>query len=190
MTRTTARMRVAATRAAKATGLARFARNERGVTAVEFGLVATPFVALIFAILETALVFFGQQTLETATANAARLIRTGQAQQQGFTATQFRQTICDQVLDLFNCNSGLEMDVRTYKTFDEINLAKPVDDTGHLAADDFNYVPGHGTDIVVVRVFYEWPTFSTLLGLNLGNMADGKHLLAATAAFRNEPFPW
>ena len=128
--------------------------------------------------------------LETATANSARLIRTGQAQQQGFTANQFRDSICGQVLDLFNCTSGLSMDVRTYQTFDSINLLNPVDENGQLVTNNFTYQPGNGTDIVVVRVFYEWPTFSSLLGLNLNNMANGKHLLAATAAFRNEPFPW
>ena len=42
----------------------------------------------------------------------------------------------------------------------------------------------------MVRAFYEWPVFVNLLGTNLATMANGKHLLAATAAFRNEPFPW
>ena len=41
---------------------------------VEFGLVAVPFLGLTFAILETALVFFAGQTLETAVADSARLI--------------------------------------------------------------------------------------------------------------------
>ena len=44
----------------------RFVRQEDGVAAVEFALVAAPFLALIFAILETALVFFAGQALETA----------------------------------------------------------------------------------------------------------------------------
>ncbi len=40
----------------------------------------------MFAIMETALVFFASQTLETAVADSARLIMTGQAQNQNFTA--------------------------------------------------------------------------------------------------------
>ena len=44
----------------------RFARAQDGAAAVEFALVAAPFLALIFAILETALVFFAGQTLEAA----------------------------------------------------------------------------------------------------------------------------
>jgi hypothetical protein len=92
-------------------------------------------------------------------------------------------------MSLFKCDTGLFLDVRTYQTFDSINLTKPVDDDGKLKK-DFTYEPGHGGDIVVVRAFYEWPTFSKLLGLNYSNLADGNHLIAATAAFRNEPFPW
>ena len=169
--------------------LACFRRDQTGATAIEFGLIAAPFIALIFAILETSIIFFAGQTMETAVSNAARLIRTGQAQQQGFDADKFKETICEQVMSLFDCYSGLVFDVRTHETFDSINLSKPLDEDGNLAP-DFTYEPGNGGEIVVVRAFYEWPTYSKLLGLNLSNLANGNHLLAATAAFRNEPFPW
>src|SRR6187551_2094422 len=68
----------------------RFARRDDGAAAVEFGMVAAPFLALMFAIMETALVFFASQTLETAVADSARLIMTGQAQQGSFTQAQFK----------------------------------------------------------------------------------------------------
>ena len=182
-------VRELAGRAAERVGLARFRRDQTGATAVEFGLVAAPFLALMLAILETSIIFFAGQTLETAVSNAARLIRTGQAQQQGFDANKFKDQICMQVMALFDCNGELVFDVRTYQTFDSINLNKPVDANGNLKT-DFVYQPGKGGEIVVVRAFVEWPTFSKLLGLNFSNLADGNHLLAATAAFRNEPFPW
>jgi Flp pilus assembly protein TadG len=166
-----------------------FRRDERGATAVEFGLIALPFIALMFAIIETALVFFAGQAMENAVANTARLVRTGQAQEQGLSASQFKQRICDQIMALFNCEGGLYVDVDTFTTFDSINLAKPVDDDGNLKT-DFKFEPGHGGDIVVIRAFYEWPVLIRLLGLNLSNMSNGTHLLSATAAFRNEPFPW
>lgn len=179
------------TRAVKRLGRrgARLQHDERAATAVEFGLLALPFVALSLAILETALLYFAGQSLETAVANSGRLIRTGQAQQQGMSATAFKQTICDQVGVMFDCSNGLKLDVRTFATFDSINLTPPVDQNGNMT-NNFNYLPGKGGDIVVVRAYYEWPTFSKLLGLNFSNLADGNHLLAATAAFKNEPFPW
>ncbi len=43
---------------------------------------------------------------------------------------------------------------------------------------------------MVVNAYYEWPVFINKLGNNLADMPDGTHLLVATAAFRNEPFPW
>ena len=67
----------------------RFARGEDGIAAVEFGIVAAPFLALMFAIMETAIVVFASQTLETAVADSARLIMTGQAQSSSFTEAQF-----------------------------------------------------------------------------------------------------
>lgn len=169
----------------------RFRRDEKGATVVEFGLLALPFFALIFAILQVGLVFFAGQTLDTAVANAARLIRTGQAQQQAFNLSTFKSQICSQVSALFtSCTTKLQLDVRTFATFDKVDLTMPVDQDGKLKTDQFTYSPGHGGEIVVVRAFYEWPTFSKLLGFNLSNLSNGNHLLAATAAFRNEPFPW
>ena len=52
--------------------------------------VALPFLALTFAILETALVFFAGQTLEAAAAESGRLIMTGQAQTQHFDKAAFK----------------------------------------------------------------------------------------------------
>jgi Flp pilus assembly pilin Flp len=167
----------------------RFGRDENGAIAVEFAIVATPFIALMFAILETALVFFGGQLLESAISNSARLIRTGQAQQQGFTAEQFKDSVCSQVMSVFDCYGGLVLDVRKYATFDSVNLGMPLDEDGNLIVDE-EYQPGKGGEIVVVRAFYKWTTFSRLLGLDLTNMSGGYRLLASTAAFKNEPFPW
>lgn len=45
----------------------RFRRNGRGSAAVEFALVAPVFFALLFAIIETGVMFFGSQQLETIT---------------------------------------------------------------------------------------------------------------------------
>src|SRR5262245_40122344 len=116
----------------------RFVRANDGVTAVEFAIVATPFFALMFAILETALVFFGQQTLETAVATAARQVRTGQAQAQGFSSVQFKQQICQVVVSLFDC-SKLKFDVRTYATFDSLDLDAPLNSIEELDDSAFQY---------------------------------------------------
>jgi Flp pilus assembly protein TadG len=165
----------------------RFIRQNDGAAAVEFGLVAAPFLALVFAIIETAVVFFAGQTLETAAADSARLVMTGQAQKQGFDQAKFKTEVCKRIFGLFNCSAGVQVDVRTYASFGSVNLSKPIDKSGNLV-NDFTYNPGGPGDIVVVRLLYQYPVYVSLLGLNLADMAGGKRLIVATAAFRNEPY--
>lgn len=165
----------------------RFAKKEDGAAAVEFAMVAAPFLALIFAILETAIVFFAGQVLETATADSARLIMTGQAQKGGLSQEQFKTEVCKRVLGLFDCDGGIKVDVRTYSSFASANTSKPIDANGNVTFTPA-YQPGAPGDIVVVRMLYEWPVYASLLGLNLSDLAGGKRLLMATAAFRNEPY--
>ena len=167
--------------------LRNFRRDRRGAAAVEFALVSVPFFALVFAIVETALVFFAGHVLENGVTQAARLIRTGQAQQQQLDQSAFKQEVCARITGLFNCEGGLKLDVRIFKDFGEIDLSAPIDDDGNLD-DDFVFEPGSGGEIVVVRAFYEWPTFVPGFGNNPTKLANGKRLLASAATFRNEAF--
>ena len=80
-----------AARVAVGAVLRRFARRQDGAAAIEFAMVAAPFLAMVFAIMETAIVFFAGQALETAAADSARLIMTGQAQTQGFDQAKFKE---------------------------------------------------------------------------------------------------
>jgi Flp pilus assembly protein TadG len=166
----------------------RLARRDDGAAALEFALVAAPFLALLFAIMETALIFFASQTLETAVADSSRLVMTGQAQNQGFDQTAFKNAVCSRIYGLFNCGS-LMVDVRTYNDFSAANTGLPIDQNGNLQ-NNFVFQPGTAGDIVVVRLMYQWPVYVSLLGLSnsLSNMAGGYDLLMATAAFRNEPY--
>jgi Flp pilus assembly protein TadG len=165
----------------------RFARQQDGAAAVEFGLVAAPFLALVFAIMETAIIFFSGQALETAVADASRLILTGQAQTQGFSQSQFKNAVCGKIYGMFDCQNGVYVDVKTFTSFANVAMNNPVDGQGNFQ-NNFTYQPGGPGDIVVVRLFYQWPVYVSLLGFNLTNMNGGKRLLVATAAFRNEPY--
>ena len=166
----------------------RFIRHQNGTTTVEFAMLAAPFLAMMFATIETAVVFFAGQALETAGADSARLIMTGQAQTQGFDQAKFKQAVCAKIYGLFNCSTGLYVDVKNYSSFSAINTAKPLDAGGNLETGTFGYTPGGPGDIVVVRLMYEWPVYVSLLGLNLADSAGGKRLLMSTIAFRNEPY--
>jgi Flp pilus assembly protein TadG len=167
--------------------LRRFVRHRNATTSLEFGLLAAPFVALAFATLQTGIIFLAGQTLETAAATSSRLILTGQAQTQGWSAAQFKQQVCDAITGLFNCQSSVYIDVETYSTFAAANMAVPVEG-GNFQTSDMGYNPGGPGDIVVVRVYYQYPVFMNLLGFSLSDLNGGKDLLAATAVFKNEPY--
>jgi Flp pilus assembly protein TadG len=160
-----------------------FVRREEGAAAVEFALVAAPFLALLFAIIETGLYFFAGQTLETAVADTTRLIMTGQAQGANLDKAGFKQELCKRIYGLFDCDK-IQIDVRKVPSFAAADLSRPPDAEGT----GFVYQPGAAGDIVVVRVVYPWPVYVSLLGFDLSDAGGGTRLMMATAAFRNEPF--
>jgi Flp pilus assembly protein TadG len=176
-----------AARLLAASAMRRFFRQRTASSTIEFGLLAAPFIAMAFAIMQTGIIFFAGQTLETAAATAGRLILTGQAQTQGWTAAQFKQQVCNAISGIFNCQNGIYIDVETYSSFAAVNLGMPVTN-GNLNTADLGYNPGGPGDIVVVRLYYQYPVYVNLLGFNLSNLNGSLDLLAATAVFKNEPY--
>src|SRR6478609_5943817 len=182
--------------------LNRFRRNRRGATVVEFALVAPMFFALLFAIIETAIMFFASQVLETVTQNSARVILTGQAQaQNGSVAacqvtagvvsacdqTTFKTYVCSQIPAMFDCDK-LYVDVQSYSnSFASVTLSDHVTN-GTFDGSGLGFNAGTAGQVVVVRLFYQWPIFVTGLGYKLFNINGNKRLLVATVAFQNEPF--
>ena len=162
-----------------------FARQQEGAAAIEFAIVALPFFALIFAILETALVFFAGQTLQAATTDAARLIMTGQAQTANYTAADFKNQVCARIYGLFNCSDGMTVDVKNYSTFGAVNTTAPVTN-GDFDSSKTGYTLGGPGCIQVVTLYYKWPVIVPMLGLN--NLNGNNRLLQATAVFKNEPY--
>jgi Flp pilus assembly protein TadG len=173
-------------RLAAAGALRRLVRQQDGAVAVEFGLVAAPFLALVFAIMETAIIFFAGQALETAVADSSRLIMTGQAQNASYTASSFKTAVCAKIFGLFDCQNGVYVDVQKFSSFASVTNNSPVSNGTFTPPNNYN--PGGPGDIVMVRLFYQWPVYVSLLGFDLSNLNGGKRLLAATAAFRNEPY--
>lgn len=159
-------------------------RREDGATTVEFAMIAVPFVALLVAMTQTALVFFAGQVLQSAASEAARLVMTGQA--QGMTAGQFQQAVCTNAGGFFTC-SQLQVNVQTFTSFASATGANPIQN-GKLNTSGFGFSPGKPGQIEVVQVFYPWPLGTDLLGLHLTDVNGDSHLLAATAVFRNEPY--
>lgn len=180
--------RSAKARATKA--LARFARAKRGSAAVEFAMVALPFLVLMFGIIELGIVFMVSTTLEGATDNAARKIRTGEFQTTGGnTKAAFKTLVCNGMSWLSStCNASLYVDVQTFADFNGLSNA------GQANSQTFDgttcWSAGQAGDVVLVRSYYEWTLFTPLLNAALENRGtgSGKRLMSASTAFRNEPF--
>lgn len=183
-----------------------FVRDERGVTAIEFGLLALPFFSILGAILETSLVFLSSQVLDSAVQDVSRLVRTGQAQQAAVTPARFKTLVCDRLYGLFpNCND-LHVELKVINAFADIDMTPPVNWT--CSAPQSGQTPaqaaaacaswtrpeafafGRGSDIVAVQVYYKWPLIVPFGGLGLGNLPDGRRLMGAASVFRNEPFTY
>jgi Flp pilus assembly protein TadG len=182
----------AASTAAAKSVFRRFRGNRRGSAAVEFALVAPVFFALLFAIIETGIMFFASQALESLTQNAARQVLTGQAQTNPSIKTlqDFTSAVCPPgsvQFVLFSCDQVF-VDVKTYTAFSNVVINSQIDAKGNFDPSSLSYTPGGPGDIVVVRVFYQWPLFVTGLGYNIANLSNNKRLLVATAAFQNEPY--
>lgn len=183
------------TRAKKRAGALRLIRsvrqNEDGVTAIEFGIIAMPFLFLIVAMLETALVFMTTLDLENAVKDASRQIRTGQAQVAGLSSSQFRDLVCDQTSLIANCKTTdkLIVDVRSYDDFQAIsfNPSDYYDDEGNFTGGE-QFSMGSGLKVVVVQVYYKMSLFAQIPFVGLADSGPSSRMLNAIAVFRNEPF--
>ena len=172
----------ARTRLARLAG--RFARAERGATAVEFALVALPFMMLIFAMIELGVVFLVSLTLVNAVIDAGRTIRTGEVQTTGGTAATFKTTVCNKMSWLgSSCSGALSVDVRTFTDYASSNTS--ASDT--TVPGTMKWSPGAPGSIVLVRAYYTWPLITPLMRTGLQS-ADGKRIIYAATAFINEPY--
>jgi len=158
-----------------------------GSAIVEFALIAPVFFLMIFALMEIGIIFFAQSTLQKATNDVARLVRTGQVQNGAMTQTQIHDRVCSDIAPLIPCDSNLRVDVESFSNFGGETFSAPLNASGNFNTDNA-YVPGTSCSVVLVRIYYGWTVFTPVLTPFLTNMAGDKHLLYAAASFRNEPF--
>jgi len=164
-------------------------RDRSGATIIEFALVAAPFIALILATIQTSLVFFAQQTLETTAEKTARQLVTGTAQENGVSQPAFKAAACSNLPSFMKC-SNLMIDVETADSFEDVDTSTPVltyDKHGNVN-NAWKFDTGSAGSIIVMRTMYQLPVIRGPLGFNLSNMGEGKRLLVATTVFKSEPY--
>jgi Flp pilus assembly pilin Flp len=174
----------------------RFGPNKDGATAVEFAILAVPFMALLFSIIELAIVFFISSTVNHSMQETAREIRTGQFQATCGGVDEFKQKVCDGMSGLGNCQANLRIDVVTSPTGRFLpNLLPPTPTTedpsspGEPQILPDTYVSTPAGAVVVVRAQYYHPLSIPGPLTRLANQPGNRRLISASTAFRNEPFP-
>ncbi len=197
-----------------ATVLARFVAARRGATALEFAIVAMPFLFMIFAVFEIALIFMVNVTLESAVITAARQIRTGQnltvnglgtSPSYNYTAVNtFRQLVCSYMSwQQTQCSAGvaaassssattdsLVVDIRDPASFGSLSEPGPTNSSNQLLQYDGtkSFCSGVAGGVVVVRAFYPWKIITPFLATYFTKDANGDVVLQAASVFKNEPY--
>jgi len=171
----------------------RFRKHDDGATAVEFALIAMPFMAMMFGIITIGLYFFITFTLESAVERASRLIRTGQAQTQEppMTVEQFKQEVCDLAPPFADCAGKIRVNVTEFPGgFGAITPPSCTNSSGNLVPNPppGDTVPGAAGTVVLVTVCYEWELAQNMPYLELGKMGNGSALIRASTTFRTEPY--
>lgn len=182
--------------------LARFARDRRGSTAIEFAALAIPFSLLVFAILESCLSFAGQEVLTNATDDIARQLRTGQIRANAVSVDALTQNICArlEILMAKDCKDRLQIDLRKYDSYVEAAGYTYKIANGDIvlmkgaSVDPKQFVaePGENETINMLRVFYRWPVITDFMATYMAGLdfkGERKATLHfATNTWRNEPY--
>ena len=177
----------------KPSKLEEFLREESGVTALEFAIVAVPFLMFAFGVIGIGLHFFTQNALDHAVSSAARKIRTGQAQKTGTTVAEFKQAVKDAAGPTIDMDK-LRIHMITGDNWNEISPPNCLDGTGQQVdgtgndADAVGDHSGGAGKVVMVTACYEWEMAKIVPFLNLGKMANGSQLIQAATTFRTEPY--
>ena len=180
--------------------LARFGRDAEGAAAVEFGLIAMPFFALIGAIIQFAFVhIWVGQNLDFHLQRAVRNLFTGSFQTSNSTVTNqttllnnLKTAMCQSngkaMVTVFKCGD-VKLNVAVASSFASSSAASPVNASTKTWNNNFEgYTNPQPCQIVVVTAAVTVPNYFKLLNPGVATMSDGSHFLMATSVFRTEPY--
>lgn len=151
-----------------------FHADQTAASVVEFALVAAPFLAILFGILELAFIFIVNVSLSIAMAGFATQLRTGQLQAPGLSATAStgsqidlagaKTLLCNQmlILQLATCTQRLQIDVRPLTSFAQTASTAPVSGSTFNSA-NLCYYSGNSGNVVEIRAWYLYAISDPLL---------------------------
>jgi len=159
-----------------------------GAAAVEFALVGSTFMMMLLASFEFGYMLFVQSALDNAARDAARLIRTGQAQMSSNPTSTFQTLLCDDVGSLISCGNIIyQAQAFNAWTDAQTAMATPATRTANGTYVSTGFNPGSQGQILVVTVTYNYPFFTPWIAGLLGGSTNSA-LLMSTVVFQNEPY--
>ena len=161
-------------------------RDRSGAAAVEFSLVALPFIILVIGILDIALMFFVDGALDSALHMAARDVRTGRSATENWDLSAFKEEVCDGLAWSFDCSSNLLVSTTEMNDLSAVTFQSGVSD-GVLSVTE-TFSSGTPDSYMMIQAFLPWPSWLAPLGVATAHLDDGRYVLSATALFRNEPY--
>lgn len=167
----------------------RASADSRGSVAVEFGLLALPFFALIFVIMESGYQLFVTSALDHAVRVESRQIQIGTAQLADMSAGEFKNKICSRLPVVSACEN-LTIDVRVVgdwmKVTDRFRFASFTDRRLSSIGADSEFCLATDNQIVLVRTFLTLPVISGFWLVS--DNGAGSRGVTANHFFRVEPF--
>lgn len=161
-----------------------------GVTAIEFSMLAAPFIFTLVTIVELALMFTSASMIEASTYKASREIRVGAIQQATPNPEQqeqlFRQALCAEAVVLINCDSIIVEAVNIGAFTNHELYEAQFDDNGLLLSQGFD--PGGVNDVILIRSFARYRFSTPLVGYLLGSGESGAMDFMSTVVLRTEPY--
>ncbi|MEE7446798.1 TadE family protein [Methylobacterium radiotolerans] len=170
----------------------RFAGHRTGASAVEFALLAAPFLALLGVVAESGVIAIEQQSLDIAVDRSVRQLRTGTFQDgsDGSDPSQrLRKIVCTGPSALFPC-ADLRLDVSRTPSFSASQPAEPFDKATKTWTPGFGqrFECPQGGDTVTVRVAVPVMRLFQMLDFTGRIMSDKTQLLVTTEIFRAEDY--
>lgn len=167
-------------------------RDRRGVTVIEFALLAPILLPMVFSLFELGLLYTKLAMLDHAISNAAKTVYIGQATNGSVSKADIEEQICaDMTVGGADCIDNLIVELTTVTGFGSLP------ETGAVCRDSdvpinpaAQYSPGAGSQIVFLRACFmtRLLTPGVGIGLRLPKTDGGKYALIASTAFANEPF--
>jgi Flp pilus assembly pilin Flp len=177
-------------------------RNEAGVTAVEFALIAPVFMLIVAGIIEISLIMFTATVMESATNITSRVGKTGY-----IAVGKTRQ---QQIIDTVNAKTAgflnpakITVTSEVYSDFDDVGqpepcISPPSAPCSGVAGINFMDINGNGSwdadmaaaglgnagDVVVYKISYPWSVTTPIISSIIGKL----YTITARSVIRNEPF--